>query len=175
MRDFRRATGGPLPLVAVGGIDNGADAMARIRAGASLVQLYSAMSTTAPALPGWSATSWKPFLGATAPRSPRPWERKALLMLNPPPRLPRCCSAPAPPSRAPARAAPIAAGVAGAVSAADPRAAEAGVEMLREGGSSTDAAFATMLALTVVEPQSSGIGGGGFMLHHARRWGARDL
>jgi gamma-glutamyltranspeptidase/glutathione hydrolase len=54
---------------------------------------------------------------------------------------------------------------AGVVSAADPRAAEAGVAMLRQGGSATDAAIATMLALTVVEPQSSGIGGGGFMMH----------
>ncbi len=51
---------------------------------------------------------------------------------------------------------------AGMVSAADPRAAEAGAAMLRQGGSATDAAIATMLALTVVEPQSSGIGGGGF-------------
>jgi gamma-glutamyltranspeptidase/glutathione hydrolase len=54
----------------------------------------------------------------------------------------------------------------GMVSAADPRAAEAGVEMLRAGGSAADAAIATMLALTVVEPQSSGIGGGGFLLYH---------
>ncbi len=49
----------------------------------------------------------------------------------------------------------------GMVSAADPRAAGAGVAMLRQGGSATDAAIATMLALNVVEPQSSGIGGGG--------------
>lgn len=52
----------------------------------------------------------------------------------------------------------------GMVSAADPRAAEAGAEMLRAGGSATDAAMAVLLALTVVEPQSSGIGGGGFLV-----------
>ncbi len=59
----------------------------------------------------------------------------------------------------------------GMVSAADPRAAEAGREMLRAGGSATDAAMAMMLALTVVEPQSSGIGGGGFLLHHDPKHG----
>ena len=52
----------------------------------------------------------------------------------------------------------------GAVTAADPRAQAAGEKILAKGGSSTDAAIAVMLALTVVEPQSSGIGGGGFLV-----------
>ena len=57
----------------------------------------------------------------------------------------------------------------GMVSAADPRAAAAGVEMLQAGGSATDAAIATMLALNVVEPQSSGVGGGSFWVSHAAK------
>jgi gamma-glutamyltranspeptidase/glutathione hydrolase len=43
------------------------------------------------------------------------------------------------------------------------------MEILRQGGSSADGAIAVMLALTVVEPQSSGIGGGGFLVHHDER------
>ncbi|MEP9358188.1 gamma-glutamyltransferase [Sphingomonas sp. KR3-1] len=64
---------------------------------------------------------------------------------------------------------PIFAQAQGVVSAADPRAAAAGTEMLRAGGSATDAAIATMLALNVVEPQSSGIGGGSFILQYNAR------
>ena len=51
VRDFRTATAGALPLVGVGGIATAEDAWARIRAGASLVQLYSAMVYEGPGLP----------------------------------------------------------------------------------------------------------------------------
>ena len=57
------------------------------------------------------------------------------------------------------------------VSAADPRAAQAGQEILRKGGSATDAAIAMMLTLNVVEPHNSGIGGGGFLMHHDGKTG----
>ena len=67
--------------------------------------------------------------------------------------------------------APSPASAQGVVSAADPRAAEAGQEMLRAGGTATDAAIAMVLALNVVEPQSSGIGGGGFIVHHGGKTG----
>lgn len=48
--------------------------------------------------------------------------------------------------------------------AANPLAAEAGREMLRKGGSAIDAAIAMQAVLTLVEPQSSGIGGGAFIM-----------
>ncbi|MBI5499056.1 MAG: gamma-glutamyltransferase [Deltaproteobacteria bacterium] len=57
------------------------------------------------------------------------------------------------------------------VAAANPLAAKAGAEMLRDGGSAIDAAIAVELVLTLVEPQSSGIGGGAFLLH----WDGRTV
>ena len=50
------------------------------------------------------------------------------------------------------------------VAAANPLATEAGYRMLKQGGSAIDAAIATQMVLTLVEPQSSGIGGGAFLL-----------
>ncbi|USG61768.1 gamma-glutamyltransferase [Sneathiella marina] len=51
------------------------------------------------------------------------------------------------------------------ISAANPHAAKAGRNILEKGGSAVDAAIATQMVLTLVEPQSSGIGGGAFMLY----------
>ena len=55
--------------------------------------------------------------------------------------------------------------------AANPLATEAGDEMLRRGGSVVDAAIAAQLVLNLVEPQSSGIGGGAFMVVYSARQG----
>ncbi len=50
--------------------------------------------------------------------------------------------------------------------AANPHATRAGADVLKEGGSAVDAAIAMSMVLTLVEPQSSGIGGGAFLLHY---------
>lgn len=52
------------------------------------------------------------------------------------------------------------------VSAANPHAVKAALAMLKQGGSATDAVIAAQLMLTLVEPQSSGIGGGAFILDY---------
>ncbi|MGD9669487.1 MAG: gamma-glutamyltransferase [Hyphomicrobiaceae bacterium] len=57
------------------------------------------------------------------------------------------------------------------VAAANPIAAEAGRDILRRGGNALDAAIATVLVLGIVEPQSSGLGGGAFLLVHDAKTG----
>ena len=58
-----------------------------------------------------------------------------------------------------------------AVAAAHPLATQAGYQILQAGGTAVDAAVAVQMVLTLVEPQSSGIGGGAFLLH----WDGRTL
>ena len=55
------------------------------------------------------------------------------------------------------------------VVAANPFASDAGLEILRAGGSAVDAAVAVQMVLGLVEPQSSGIGGGAFLLHWSQK------
>lgn len=54
----------------------------------------------------------------------------------------------------------------GVVTAGNPYGAEAGARILEQGGNAIDAAVAVAYALNVVEPQSAGVGGGGFMMIH---------
>src|ERR1700749_1115040 len=61
---------------------------------------------------------------------------------------------------------PVAAKQTAAVVAANPMAVQAGVEILRKGGTAVDAAVAMQAMLGLVEPQSSGVGGGSFMMYY---------
>ncbi len=65
-----------------------------------------------------------------------------------------------------------------AVAAANPLATDAGYQVLKAGGSALDAAIAVQMVLTLVEPQSSGVGGGAFLLHSAgdqvQAWDGRE-
>ncbi|HEV8680093.1 MAG TPA: dihydroorotate dehydrogenase (quinone), partial [Stellaceae bacterium] len=83
LRDMYRLTAGRLPLIGVGGVASAADAYAKIRAGASLVQLYTALVFAGPALLGEIKTGLAELLrrdgfaavadavGADAPPTPK--------------------------------------------------------------------------------------------------------
>ncbi|MBL8709380.1 MAG: gamma-glutamyltransferase [Rhodospirillaceae bacterium] len=87
--------------------------------------------------------------------------------------LASCATPPAPPAT-PTPPSPVVTGSRQMVAVAHPAAAEAGRSILRQGGSAVDAAIAMQMVLTLVEPQSSGIGGGGFLLHFNAASGAID-
>lgn len=78
--------------------------------------------------------------------------------------LTSCAATPAPSAPTEARAEPF-------VIAANPLAAEAGLNVLKRGGSAVDAAIAVQAMLSLVEPQSSGVGGGAFMNYYDARTG----
>jgi len=80
--------------------------------------------------------------------------------------LSACATTPVAPSSA-GRLAPPAESSEGAAAANDPRVSAVGEDILARGGSSTDAALAMAFALAVIEPQSSGIGGGAFYVRGA--------
>lgn len=81
--------------------------------------------------------------------------------------LATACSAPTTDAREPSPSpTPTAAVGPAMVAAANPHAVEAGLEILRNGGDAVDAAIAVQAVLGLVEPQSSGLGGGAFMLYY---------
>jgi gamma-glutamyltranspeptidase/glutathione hydrolase len=86
----------------------------------------------------------------------------ALLSLAAAAALASCATAPAAPAPAPAPGQAF-------VIAANPLAAEAGMNVLRRGGSAVDAAIAVQAMLSLVEPQSSGVGGGAFLHYYDAR------
>ena len=104
-----------------------------------------------------------PVAQAAAPEAaPAPAPAPAPKVPEPKPRAKK-----APPPLPPFRPASPARAERHMISVANPLAAQAGLDILRAGGAAVDAAIAAQMVLNLVEPQSSGIGGGGFLLHFA--------
>lgn len=131
-------------------------------------------------MPGAAPLGNAPLEDAPAPRprSPARALRYAAIALALPLAAPAFAQPVADPRAAPEAATGLAEGALARaerhmVSAANPIASQAGLDILRAGGSAVDAAITVQLVLNIVEPQSSGIGGGAFLLH----WDAarRDL
>src|SRR5215203_2217466 len=72
-------------------------------------------------------------------------------------------------------AVPTATGVGGSAATVDPYATEAAIGVLKSGGNAVDATIAAAAVLGVVEPYSSGIGGGGFMVLRDRKGRVRTI
>ena len=126
----------------------------------------AATSSPVPA-PEAAAPSPVPAPEAAAP-SPAPPPKAAAPSPTPAPKATAPSPTPAPEAAAPSPV-PAARAAKHMVVAANPLAAQAGLEILRAGGSAIDAAIAVQMVLNVVEPQSSGIGGGGFLVHYSAK------
>ena len=117
------------------------------------------MPTAPAAAPTWSVPTWslRPILGAVAAASL--FASLATAQAQTPRAQPESVSPAAAPRVAVAAERHM-------VVAANPLAAEVGRQILRQGGSAIDAAIAVQMVLTLVEPQSSGVGGGAFLVHY---------
>src|SRR4051812_21668586 len=108
-------------------------------------------------------SSWTPESRCARRPFMRLFQKLAFILAGP--AMAACAAAPAPQAAVQARTTEQ------FVIAANPLAAEAGLNILKRGGSAVDAAVAIQAMLSLVEPQSSGVGGGAFMTYFDARTG----